>query len=245
MWTVSQDYEDIIAGDNHYFEYSLCFGDTQPDNGIREESLFSLTCEYKMFNTEQPSVSGCLSAELNASMLLPDFDIPRMAKVRPYVRVANNTQHSEWIPQGVFYIDTRTVTANNDDLDTLTIHAYDTMMKTEADYPSTSHDWPMLDIDVVEEIAGTIGVGIDSRTYDVLTKEYEIGLPAGYSMREVLSSIAAMYAGNWVMNYAGELLFIMLNGIPAETNLLIDHGYNPISFGYFSEDDPEEVTIRV
>ena len=50
-------------------------------------------------------------------------------------------------------------------------------------------------------------------------------------MREVLSQIAAMYAGNWIMNYDGQLLLVAVNGIPPETNYLIDSQYDAITFG--------------
>jgi len=164
-------------------------------------------------------------------LLNPSFMIPRMALVEPYVRATDGEQTSEWIPQGKFYIDTREVTNNDDDLPVLSLHCYDAMLKTEADYPSTTHNWPYADTDVVQEIATTIGVGVDDRTWDLMTQNYQISLPAGYSMREVLSNIAGMYAGNWIMNYDGDLLLVAVNGIPPETNYLVDNIGDAITFG--------------
>jgi hypothetical protein len=164
-------------------------------------------------------------------MLKPSVTIPRMAKVRPWVRVTDGTTYSEWVPQGAFFIDTREVTQNDDGLDVLNLHAYDPMLKTEADYPSTSHSWPYSDINVVREIASTIGVGVDARTVDLMTSNYQIGLPAGYSMRETLGNIAAMYAGNFICNYDGDLLLVPINSIPPETNYLVDQVGNAITFG--------------
>ena len=230
MWDVSQTFINLLASEDHYFEYSVAFGNATADEGFREGDVTSVNAEYMSF-PDDPSVGGCFSAELSLTMFKPNMQIPRMAKIRPYVRATNGTVFSEWIPQGVFWIDTREETSNNDGRDMLNIHAYDSMMKTEASYPNTSHDWPYTDIDVVEEIATTLGVDVDSRTYDVMTHGYEISLPAGYSMREVLSNIAAMYGGNWVMNYGGDLLLIAVNSIPPETNYLIDNVGNAITFG--------------
>lgn len=227
MYTTSLLYRTIIAEPLHWFETQVVIA----GNTCAQSEIMSVSADYRMFTESQPAVGGCLAGELSVELLNPAFTIPRMALVEPYVRVTDGTQYSEWIPQGVFWIDTREVTANDDGLDILTIHAYDSMLKTEADYPSTSHDWPMTDAEVVQKIADTIGVGVDERTWELLTNEYPIGLPAGYSMREVLSNIAGMYAGNWVMNYDGELLLVAVNGIPPETNYLVDNVGDAITFG--------------
>ena len=165
-------------------------------------------------------------------MLMPNADIPRMARVRPYVRVTDGTTTSAWLPQGVFFIDTRERTANDDGLDILTLHCYDSMLKAEADYPSTSHTWPYKDINVVREIASAIcNEGVDPRTTALMTRNYQISLPAGLTMREVLSRIAAMYGGNFICSYSGQLLLVPINSYPAETNYLVDNAGNAITFG--------------
>lgn len=243
MYDVSQTWKDLVVDPEHWFETKLSV------NGIEYGELgigiFSLSVDQRVFAEEQPTVGGCLASELSVQMLMPEDYIPRMAQAIPYVRVTDGTNYSEWIPQGVYFIDTRETTHNGDGLDVLTLHCYDSMLKTEADYPNTSHSWPITDIDVVEEIATAIGVDVDPRTYDLISNGYSIGLPAGYSMREVLSNIAAMYAGNWIMSYDGELLFVAVNGIPRETNFLISHAYDYITFGEFEPGGGEETRIYV
>ena len=234
MWDVSQTYKDILATDGHWFEHSIVIGGLRYGDGGGTgltRSLLDVRIERSVFRGETPSVGDCLAAELYVTMIAPSDTIPRMAEIRPYVRVTDGTQTSEWVPQGVFYIDTREVTKNNDGRDVLTIHAYDAMLQTDADYPDSSHDWPYSDINVVSEIAYALGVDVDDRTWDIMTEGYPISLPAGYSMREVLENIASMYASNWIMNYDGDLLLVSVNGIPEETNYLIDHSSNVITFG--------------
>ena len=234
MYSTSQNYGSIVAGE-HFFETRVDIN----GNYYGETVLMSMSMAYRVFSEQQPTVGGCLSAELEVTMLAPDEEIPRMAKVRPYVRAKNEEQSSEWIPQGVFYIDTRETTSNDDGLNILTLHCYDAMLKTEGDYPSTSTSFPKSDIDVVKEIAKTIGLqssssattGIDDRTLTVMNKAYQIGLPVGYSMREVLGNIASMYAGNWIMNYDGKLRLVTLAELPDETNYLVDSSYDAITFG--------------
>lgn len=235
MYAVSDLYNTIIAQDNHWFEAKLDI------NGVSytQDQIFSISIDYRMFTESQPTVGGCLSAELTASLLAPSSAIPRMAQVKPYVRVTDGTQTSEWVPQGIYYIDTRETTDNDDDLPILTLHCYDAMLKSEADYPNSTHSWPYSDINIIKEIACAMGLqnsisstaGIDTRTIALMDKGYTLGLPIGYSMREVLSQIASMYAGNWIMNYDGQLLLVAVNGIPPETNYLIDSQYDAITFG--------------
>ena len=210
---------------------SILVGQSTADAGYKDARIVSMNTSLTMFGSNHPSVGSCLAGQLSVTMLRPLGDIPRMALVRPYVRVTNGTQTSEWIPQGIFYIDTREYSQNDDGIHLMTLHCYDAMLKTEAIYPSVSHSWPMSDADVVNEIAATIGVRVDERTWDIITEGYQISAPLGYTMREVLGHIGAMYAGNWVMNYDGELLLIALNGIPPETNFLVNEGGFVITFG--------------
>lgn len=235
MQTTSALYNSIVAQTNHWFETRVRINGTY----YGESQFFSLSSSYRVFNEEQPTVGGCLAGELEVKMIVPSVTIPRMAEVRPYVRATDGTRTSEWIPQGVFYIDTREITHNGNGLDILTLHCYDAMLKAEADYPSTSHNWPYSDKNVVKEIAWAMGLqanasytsGVDPRTLTLMNKNYQIGLPVGYSMREVLGNIAAMYAGNWIMNYEGKLRLITLTELPSETNYLIDSAYDAITFG--------------
>lgn len=227
MYTVSQTWDDIMRNPEHWFEVKVAI------NGVEynQSNIMGLSTSQRMFSGEQPSVGACLSSELTLRMLTPSVTITRMATVEPYVRVTDGEQISEWIPQGIYFIDTRDTSNNDDDLNILTLHCYDAMLKTEAMYPETTHEWPWTDTDVVDEIAAAIGVSVDMRTYDVMTDAYDIPLPASYTMREVLSNIAAMYAGNWVMTYEGKLLLIAINGIPEETSLLVDEIGDVIMFG--------------
>ena len=227
MYSVSNLWKSLVAAENHYFEYKARIAGTDyPENRITGGSIDML-----MLAGNQPSVGGCFSGKLTLALLAPTGPIPRMAKIVPYVRVTDGIQTAEWIPQGRFYIDTRETSANDDGLPILSLVAYDAMLRTEADYPDTSHNWPFLDILVVQEIAATIGVEVDPRTADIMTKGYMIGLPAGYSMREVLGNIGAMYAGNWIITYDEKLLLIPINGIPRETNYLVTGAGDAITFG--------------
>lgn len=227
MYNVSALWQTLIAAPEHWFECKAVIAGTTYD----QTQIMEMSSSLRMFADEQPGVGGCLSGELTLKMLAPATTVPRMALIEPYVRVTNGTQTSEWIPHGKYWIDTRETTNNDDNLPITTFHAFDAMLKTEGDFPDTTVNFPQTDIAVVNMIATAVGVGVDDRTTALMTGAYSIGLPVGYSMREVLSNIAGMYAGNWYMSYDGDLLLAAVNGIPPETNYLVDNAGQAITFG--------------
>jgi hypothetical protein len=148
-----------------------------------------------------------------------------------YFRSSYSTVSSEWLPMGVYYIDTRETTKNGDGLNILTLHGYDAMLFAEQDFAGTSLDFPAIDTDIVAEIASTMGVQVDDRTYDLMTDEYTMPLPSGYSLREILGYIASMYVGSFIMSETGELRLVSILELPPETNYLIDNAGDAITFG--------------
>ena len=138
---------------------------------------------------------------------------------------------SEWISQGVFYIDTREVTQNNNGLDILTIHGFDAMLKTEQIYTSNDVVGDNLDIAYVRAIADAIGVTVDPRTWEIMGIGYMIPFPLGYSMREILGYIASAYAGCFIISDVGQLRLVALENIVDETRFLINENGDIITFG--------------
>lgn len=254
MQETSALYKELIADPDHSFEISVVIGESGrlitekgdllrfgstailisssgPEAGFRENMIWDLETNQQVF-ANTPTIGNAISAEIQVKMTRPTGEIPRRAVIKPYVRVTDGTRFSEWIQKGVFYIDTREYTASVNNVNIMTIHGYDAMLMTEMDYPSdTQHDYPLLDITMVEHIASAIGVEVDDRTREIMTAGYEFPLPAGYSSREVLGMIASAYGGNFVMSDAGELRLVLLNELPPETGLLIDNAGDYIVFG--------------
>ena len=215
MQTTSALYKTIVAGD-HYFESKI----TINGNELAEGQIHSLSKERLGMNGNIPAVGGAVCSTLFLTIINPNFTIPARAEIKVYTRARNATQTSEWLQAGTYYIDTRAKNTTYGAVDTLTITAFDAMIKTEADYPDTNHNWPYLDRNVVAEIASTIGVSVDSRTNGNLTAGYMVELPTGYVMREVLEHIAAANCGNFVITAENKLLFVPLIGLDPEENLV-------------------------
>lgn len=225
MQSTSALYNNIVAGE-HEFQFRLIIDGV---GTFGEDQIESISTNIQMFDGT-PDVGKAVAGEVTISMLLPNVAIPKMAVLRPQTRAVNATRQSEWIPQGVYYIDTRERTKNNDGLDILTIHGYDAMLRAEQMYAGriTGNS---TDIQMVNEIAYQMGVSVDARTTALMTNAYTIPLPTGYSYREVLGYIASMYVGCFIMSDEGKLRLVSLLELPHETNYLIDQIGNAITFG--------------
>lgn len=215
MQTTSALYKSIVAGE-HYFETKISID----GNEMTEDKIFSLSKDRPGMTGSTPTVGGAVCSTKQVTIINPAFEIPERAEIKVYIRARNATQTSEWLPSGTYYIDTRVKGVTDSGIDTLTINAFDAMIKTESDYPDTDHDWPYLDKLVVAEIAQAIGVEVDSRTYGNMTAEYMVNPPTGEVMREVLEHIAAANCGNFVITAENKLLFVPLIGLDPEQNLV-------------------------
>ena len=222
MHTTDATYTTILSG-RHIAEWKVNIAGTD----VFENSLESVQITSAVFGNT-PELGSCVSAEIDLTMIKPSFDIPKMAAIKPYVRIKNATLTSAWIPKGIFFIDTREITKNNG-VERLTIHGYDAMLKAEQDAPLSG--FPKSDINTVKQIASLLGVSRDSSVDSGITGLYTIQMPSEYSCREVLGYIAAAYGGCFIMDDFGKLRFIKLNGFPAETNLLINAAGLRITFG--------------
>ena len=200
------------------------------EGGYDESIVSEISTKGQVFPDGGPSIGGTQAGEIDVDMFAPAGEIPRQARLAPYVRLVKGEEHSEWIPQGVYYVDTRE-DQDPQGLRRLKLHGYDAMLWAEQAYPSSNLDWPALDTDVVKEIAQAMDVGIDDRVFTVMTAGYRLPYATGYSCREILGYIGAMYAGNWVMSDAGNLLLVPLGGLPKETRVLVDDTRSAITFG--------------
>lgn len=234
MLSVSETYENIISGGHYRVEVRLL---AEASDGttktVTENSLFGIKISERMLDS-QFAIGGAVSAEIDITMTDPtDWELPKMAKLQPQFRVFNDTQVSEWLPKGVFYIDTRERTKAVGGENRLTIHGYDAMLMAEQDYPVVSWN-EATDTEVLAEICSNLGWTLESETAAFFNTEragYTIPMPIKYSYREVLQSIAAVNVGNFVMDEYGHLRLVRFSALPTETYYLIDQNENKITIG--------------
>lgn len=229
MQTTSATYKEIVAG-SHYFETKVVIG----NETYNEDRIISLSTTTNLF--EKVGAGNTVSGEIDLTIRAWN-NIPRMAQLRPYVRAvdsADSTHVSEWIPKGVYFIDTREEDRDEDNTPySLKIHGFDPILKMEQPMipeGSPSGQWPRTSTVVMQEIATAIGVEIDPRT--VLNPAITAHYPdTGTTMRTVAGYIAGMHASNWVITDEGKLRLVPL--MPAESKLYVLSTEEPkaIQFG--------------
>ncbi|MCI7807950.1 hypothetical protein MR626_01450 [bacterium] len=261
MQQTSDTYKRILSGGDYWFENSVVVGENGrlvdddgglilfggdailvdtggPESGFREDKLYNIKTSQEFFKDGCPGVGSAVAGYVDVEMVAP-YNISKKARASIYVRATNGAETSEWIPQGVYYIDTREQTHTGRGYDVIKLHAYDAMLLSEITYPSDNqHDYPLLDKAMVQFIADNMkidpdgrGIQVDPRTWDIMTAGYKFPLPVGYSMREVLCMIAAAYAGSFIISPAGELRLVSMFDLPPETrHLSTEDGYK-ITFG--------------
>lgn len=232
MQTVSDLYRSIWNDPAHIVQTKV----TIAGKDYLDGDIASLSTPGTMFPGNGPYIGGAVSREIDLELKTDGADIPRSAEIKVFIRLAlldstgTVASASEWIPKGVFYIDTRELDASEE---WLSIHGYDAILKGEQPFLDQANGetglWPQSMSAVASACAEKMGVEIDERT--TLSSIYEISYPTDYTCRELLQHIAAAHAGNWIITDAGKLRLVILGDIPAETSLLVEEYGNYITFG--------------
>lgn len=223
MQETSELYRNLLADPNAKKEIKVSVSGEE----YREDRISSLRTYGGLFAQNTLDIGGAVASEIDLVLYRPG-DIPKMAEIRPFYRLTNGEQYSEWIQKGVFYIDTRDP---GNEFETLSIHGFDSMLKGERIWePEQSLNFPMTHRAAALEIARLIGVELENPE-DIRT-DYYVDYPAnGYTQRNILQYIAVAHGGNFIMTDLGMLRLILLNSLPLETNYLIEEHGNAITFG--------------
>ena len=224
MQTTSDIYTSIAAGD-YWTECRVVIDGRE----FPEGALWSMETSLELSTGSVP-IGAAVAGEIVIEMPDPGVRFPRMAKIQPFVRICNEQQQSEWLPKGVYFIDTREYRENPYGPGTLKLTGYDAMLKGEKDCP-LDRSWPARDADVLGDIAKAMGVTIDSRTTALVNRSYRLQLPTGYTCREVLGYIGAMYGGSFILSDTGQLRLVTAADTPRMEKLLSDENGNPIEVG--------------
>lgn len=231
MQDLSSYYKSLIAAGDYFHRAQLRLGAEQAAAGslstYEAAEIRSMTTSVSCFAGTLPSVGGVMKRKLSARIKpRSGEEIPRRAQLRPELALVRGTRATEWISKGVFYIERRVPSGSYLDLT-----AYDALYRADTKYPGSSLSWPAADIDVLREIAGAMGVQLDSRTEAIVTQRYRIPWPSGSTIADVLSGIAASYGGNFVMSDLEELLLVPVWALPEVEGELTEENDGAITFG--------------
>ena len=147
------------------------------------------------------SVGNVVSAECHFDIRTSNA-IARSAAVQVDMRLTDGTTTSEWLPQGTFYISKRQRGSSG----LLSLECYDGLLKANAVWTPSAGAWPRSMSAVANELAGVLGLSLDSRN---TIASYSMDEPKeGTTIREALSMIGAANGGNWIVSPAGALRLV-------------------------------------
>lgn len=214
MHNVSQKYYNILNSP-HWAETVIQIGGTgevKIRNDIAgtvygADMITKISQKGDILNWEAPGIGNFVSRKLEFKMLVPDTAIGAMTRIVPYSRIANEDGASEWIPKGVFYIDSRKKEMVDTEAATISITAYDAALMAQSDYDTGALSWPATDIAVVSDICQKMGITFDATGIDA---GFLISKPDEKSCLEVLQGIAALYGANFTLDDFGVMRLVIL-----------------------------------
>lgn len=195
MIPVDATYQDILNNGGQY-EWQIVNG----ANTFTKANIISGTITSTLH--EQLSVGNVIASQLELELRDVTVDTDSMLQVQ--FRATDGTNNSNWIIKGEFFIDTLETSPYSE---ITKITAFDALLKTETDFMPTGSYVPMTALETVEMIADDIGVPLDNDTKNLLeqnpvtlTNAPNVGV-GGTTDREMLSYIATIYGGNWVIKW--------------------------------------------
>ena len=202
MHQTSELYQKIVADRFHKVECKLVIDGVE----YGENTLVSVETENNLFAEEAPSCGNAVSGTITAKLRTPNTVIRTKAKMELFARVTSGDLSSEWIPKGVYFLDAREKQKAKNGEDTIIVlDGFDAILMGEQEY-IPSGDWPKSDAEVIEEMCWILGVEC---TW-IPDKNFPIQKPIGYSVREIIGYVAAMYGGSVTMDDSGKLKFVGL-----------------------------------
>lgn len=162
---------------------------------------------------EQLSIGNVIARQLELKMWNVTLDTT--SPVELILEKTTYAGETTSLGKGTYYIDTIEESPYSE---FCTIHAFDALLKADVPYMKSGSWTAVLASEVASQIATDIGVTIEEQTL-----AYILGNPKtidqvpsigdnGTTERELLSVIAVMYGGNWIINDANQLELVQLGG---------------------------------
>lgn len=234
MQTTNDLYKELLDNETCSKEYRAVIAGETYEMG----RIISATISGGIFEKDTVCIGSAVSRELDLVLINPGV-IPKGAKIQMYYRLSARvpveindqpgymTSVSDWMPKGVFFIDTRSTDVTTG---VMTIHAYDCIMRAEQEWtPDQSLEFPLAMNKAAEAIAKVLGTTLDARCE--WPREFKIDYPFGYTCRDILRFIAIAYGGNWTVTEDGKLRLLRLNSLLPETGYLVKENGAVIVFG--------------
>jgi len=215
MKAASSTYKILRAVDTSQYEWRVLQG----ENIYELDQLKSITVSFALTTKSGIDIGNANAAECRMTLIEESANWQRMAQFTIQFRICTpaGTTKSEWITLGVFYTDER----SEDKAGNLSIIGFDAMLKLEqtwadkipeqylpASFPITAYAWANM-----IELAGL--ADFEDLTQLDNTTAF-VGLNTTSTIRDVLKSIAAVHAGNWMMTTSETLNLMQFVNVDLE-----------------------------
>lgn len=217
MKTASATYKILQALDTSWYEWRILQG----ENVYGLDKLLNIAVHFTITSGSGIDIGNANPAQCQMTLMEKSANWQRMAMFTVQFRIcsAGGGTKSEWLTLGKFYTDIR----SEDQYGNLTIIGYDAILKLEqtwvdkipeqllpSTFPITAKAWATLiqssnlanftDLTQLDDTVGFVGLNTTS------------------TIRDVLKSIAAVHAGNWMMTTSETLNLVpFVNVDPEET----------------------------
>ena len=182
----------VVNGSNTYTNENIC-------SGTLTEVLYT-----------ECSIGNVTAKQLDLKLWNVTIDTSS-----PIVLSYKPSNSNTWVAKGTYLIDT-VATSPYSEYTELT--AFDAMLKTDVVYMKSGTWTATTDVALVSAIASSIGVSVDTYTNGYFTN-YPITIDQapsigenGTTCRQILSTIACLRGGNWIIDDTNKLLFVPLFG---------------------------------
>lgn len=230
MHTVTQLYRTIYSGfhrkETKVEVYSyivpvslrgtpISFASTMSNNRlvgtIYEKNIVSLKTQSSLFDKEEFSIGCCSSGEIDFEFYPrgeddEEIQIPTAAMLKIYTRLydVTNDRASEWIPKGVYFIDSR---EENSVSGSIKIHGFDAIDRLNLNLAKGTFSYPVQSSTVINRIASTIGVSVGNISAIASTSFTEEQINKSYmkSIKSFLCGLAAINCANFYITEDGRL----------------------------------------
>ena len=198
MYNVSNYFQKLIREPGRTFDMKVTINNTEyGTNNIVEMGLQEAIAEGEDF-----AIGNAIATRFDLEIRTED-SFEANAEVRPYIMLHGEGASTEWLPLGVFYIDSREYVEGG----VWRYVCYDKLMLANQPW-ETNLTLPNGMLNVMNEICGILDIEIAEDT--IINNLFEVPLMTHeFTMRQVIGYIAGCHAASARINKDGKLVFVI------------------------------------
>ena len=212
MINVSTTYDNLIEQGGKY-DWQVVNG----TNTFGADKLIGGTLTNTLF--EQISIGNVIASQLDLQLRNVDVDTDSPLVLQFRANLNDGEQVSSWYTKGTYYIDNIEASPYSE---ITKITAFDALIKANEIHQRTGEWLPITTYNLTVSIASFCGISIEAGTRTLLQSD-SITLTAspnigdnGTTKAELLSIIAALYGGSFIVNTSNQLELVPLDDNPSD-----------------------------